>query len=689
MTVFSLTSIEDDAGETVTKPPDEAPLLKKDVNFRVMSKAQKSVNSLSTVEGVTPSLASLSIQKPGNFGMNNCKSSDSHLDVLSEDHEVCNPVLTKCDKSTNSTFQPSMHYKSGDLIHTLEESTDEAETHPVKRKKGVRLSVKKQRASVKKQRATISSEENCSVHDDNELTPRTHASVASDDKIGDHLLSPRVPRSSRVSSGSDESGNCQLPICRRESKRSTLPHNIAAKKLPTDYCVGEGILKSCYEGILNAASLFLGPRSCSLTTYKDRFVYKQSTALLGEGSFTRVIKAKDLQNKGTRVALKRYDNVYEHQHCGGAWCAMFKRHVEVLQAMQDDNIIPNWISVGNLPPSVLESLDPKKACMKLMYFSQDSFGKPSSDPDGNCYLFTSLGCKTLQEVINKRRKDVKLQQTLKGGSHRGSSIYDKAFQSEIPGGIGPHLFSIPEVRHVMYQLIAGVACLHAKGYVHMDLKPENIMIDSEGQIRIIDLDGAKKINSRYYFEKQMDDDASFSSSITTNDAYHGDHIKSNDIGSNGIIYTTIYSAPEVCQIPIFEDALNSNSHIGKKIPKYLIIRPEMDTWSIGMIAMELILGENIYQELHDRLWKRYGCVVTVERSLVSSMCVKRSFPNSKKVMAFNESLAKLIAKDLCAVDVNDRANLVDCLTHPFFKNDEVRYSHQLSQAFCKKMSQSV
>jgi serine/threonine protein kinase len=38
----------------------------------------------------------------------------------------------------------------------------------------------------------------------------------------------------------------------------------------------------------------------------------------------------------------------------------------------------------------------------------------------------------------------------------------------------------------MHQILSGVEYLHENGIVHRDLKPENLLLDSGGNIKIVD-----------------------------------------------------------------------------------------------------------------------------------------------------------------------------------------------------------
>jgi serine/threonine protein kinase len=107
---------------------------------------------------------------------------------------------------------------------------------------------------------------------------------------------------------------------------------------------------------------------------------------------------------------------------------------------------------------------------------------------------------------------------------------------------------LPEkvIKQIIYQIVCGVNYLHSLKYIHRDIKPDNILISSEGKIILTDFDLCRQ-------ESKGKDDPMTRTAVT--------------------LY---YRAPEL----FFGD-----SYYGNKI----------DIWSIGCVFAELIIGKPIFK----------------------------------------------------------------------------------------------
>lgn len=112
--------------------------------------------------------------------------------------------------------------------------------------------------------------------------------------------------------------------------------------------------------------------------------------------------------------------------------------------------------------------------------------------------------------------------------------------------------SEPEIKSIFRQIVSAVAHLHKHGIVHRDIKDENVIIDSNGSVRLIDFGSASYVKPNRKFQS--------------------------------IVGTLDYAAPEI---------LKGLSYTG----------PPQDVWTCGTLLYTLIYRENPfynYEEIMER-----------------------------------------------------------------------------------------
>ncbi|XP_022249330.1 citron Rho-interacting kinase-like [Limulus polyphemus] len=169
-----------------------------------------------------------------------------------------------------------------------------------------------------------------------------------------------------------------------------------------------------------------------------------------------------------------------------------------------------------------------------------------------------------------------------------------------PGGdllslLDCHDSLLPESMAKFYltELVLAIYSLHTMGYVHRDIKPDNILIDRTGHIKLADFGSAAKLNEH------------------------------NTVTSRMPVGTPDYIAPEV--LLAMNGGPSGNTVYGT----------ECDWWSLGIVAYEMLFGTTPFTD--DKVVVTYSNIMNFKKSL--------TFPDEPEISAQAIDLIKKLLQE--------------------------------------------
>jgi len=217
----------------------------------------------------------------------------------------------------------------------------------------------------------------------------------------------------------------------------------------------------------------------------------------------------------------------------------------------------------------------------------------------------------------------------------------------LPGGdlmnllIKREILSEYETRFYMAELILAVQAIHKHGYIHRDLKPDNILIGSDGHIKLSDFglctSGAESHLSSFYnacVPKNFDKNRTFDGTRTLKRGLErrSSWNRMRKTMSYSTVGTSNYMAPEI----LLEQGYG----------------PEIDWWSVGVILYECIVG-----------YAPFSCEDTTETCImILEFRSTLDFPDDPQI----SDEARDLIQNCLLVEQKSRKGYDDIVKHPWF-----------------------
>jgi serine/threonine protein kinase len=324
-------------------------------------------------------------------------------------------------------------------------------------------------------------------------------------------------------------------------------------------------------------------------------MHEEPGDLLGEGSSSVCHRGTDTVT-GEQVAIKEYKQSAKHSRGATVpnriMLTKFKRQVAVLQELQTPFVEP---SDGRLWSQELAQMEACDLFVRLLAYSTDQSGEPGPDyRDGKLYIVTELAQYDLKHYIRQHRVAC----------------------APLPR---------EKVHSITKAVLLAAAGLHAKGFVHLDLKPANIMMFN-GRWKVIDVDGCVKIGERV------------------------------SLGDCSLSFSPCYCSPEWARF-VAQDEIKS-----------MVTVACMDAWSVGMVLVELVTLTPLLKERYDSFHEFF------EHRLIHFLKwlgKAKSLQLPGSIERFDADFHDLVTKWLLVRDASKRRSLAECLSCPYVASEPV------------------
>uniref|UniRef100_A0A480Y2R3 Mitogen-activated protein kinase n=1 Tax=Sus scrofa TaxID=9823 RepID=A0A480Y2R3_PIG len=167
------------------------------------------------------------------------------------------------------------------------------------------------------------------------------------------------------------------------------------------------------------------------------------------------------------------------------------------------------------------------------------------------------------------------------------------------------------IQFLVYQMLKGLKYIHAAGVIHRDLKPGNLVVNEDCELKILDFGLARQADSEM----------------------------------TGYVVTRWYRAPEV-------------------ILNWMRYTQTVDIWSVGCIMAEMITGKTLFRgsDHLDQL-----------KEIMKAKNYMKGLPELEKkdfasVLTNASPLAVNLLEKMLVLDAERRVTAAEALTHPYFES---------------------
>ena len=220
-----------------------------------------------------------------------------------------------------------------------------------------------------------------------------------------------------------------------------------------------------------------------------------------------------------------------------------------------------------------------------------------------------------------------------------------------------------EARFYIAEIILGVDCVHQMKCIHRDLKPDNILIDSKGHLKLSDF-GLSSISEEVLYPMTKSSDSNINNNEENNlrnSINNYKKLRKNRQRAFSKVGTPDYIAPEV---------FGKNGY-----------GPEVDWWSVGIILYEMLIGfAPFFSENSD--------VQKAQKETIQKIIhFKETFKFYEKFVKLSNEAKDLIKKFITGPENRLGRNGIDEIKkHPFFKGFDWDNILKLKPPFVPKLS---